>query len=368
MRQVVKGLLGVFSACLALVAGSVFAGDTPVLTLPETADAEVVLALPQGASELVAGETLQLFVGAPEACCVGRSAMAGRYVVTGADIRFAPAFDFIEGQSYTARWRDAFDAVHVSGFVIGQAASTEAPRVTGIYPSGPVIPENTLRFYIHFSAPMRPHVAEDFIQLVDADGAVDREAFMSFKQELWNDDRTRLTLLMDPGRIKRGVAQNRSLGPALEAGGHYAIVIDDGWEAANGSAGTARFVQAFTVTDPLRSLPDPGLWRIDAPKAGSLEPLIVEFDRPFDQNLVARSLAVFDAGGAQVTGSVSVEAHQRVWRFVPAEPWQGARVEIVVDARLEDVAGNNFRELLDHAAGTKLRDIDEVARWVDLTP
>ena len=86
-------------------------------------------------------------------------------------------------------------------------------EVTAICPSAGTIPENTLRFYIHFSAPMQPHCATESIALVDAADVADGAAFMTFKQELWNEDRTRLTLLMDSRRIKRGVVKNVALGP-----------------------------------------------------------------------------------------------------------------------------------------------------------
>ena len=35
----------------------------------------------------------------------------------------------------------------------------EPAAVTEIFPSGEILPENTLRFYIHFSVPMRSGVA-----------------------------------------------------------------------------------------------------------------------------------------------------------------------------------------------------------------
>ncbi|MBX2801790.1 MAG: hypothetical protein KTR31_29190 [Myxococcales bacterium] len=37
----------------------------------------------------------------------------------------------------------------------------------------------------------------------------------------------------------------------------------------------------------------------------------------------------------------------RVWRFTPDEAWASGELWLVVDSALEDVAGNNFRDLLD---------------------
>jgi hypothetical protein len=47
-------------------------------------------------------------------------------------------------------------------------------------------------------------------------------------------DMTRLTLFIDPGRIKRGVAPLEEIGPALHAGKRYTLEIDSGWHDASG--------------------------------------------------------------------------------------------------------------------------------------
>jgi len=164
--------------------------------------------------------------------------------------------------SYTVRSHEGT----LTGFTIGRDNAFIQPEVLAVYPSGADIPENTLRFYIDFSTPMQPHVSMDFITLVGADGTPDDAAFMTFKQELWNQDRTRLTLLMDPGRIKRGVATNTELGPALLAGNSYAIKVGEGWQGAQDQATAPAYEHAFTVSNALRSLPDTELWQFDDPR------------------------------------------------------------------------------------------------------
>lgn len=51
---------------------------------------------------------------------------------------------------------------------------------------------------------------------------------MRLKKELWNEDRARLTVLIDPGRIKRNVATNEALGRALLASRDYMLFVDIG--------------------------------------------------------------------------------------------------------------------------------------------
>jgi len=55
-------------------------------------------------------------------------------------------------------------------------------------------------------------------------------------QELWDPSFRRLTMTFDPGRIKRGLTSNRTIGPPITEGRHYALVIDRAWPDARGVA------------------------------------------------------------------------------------------------------------------------------------
>ena len=353
---VLAGLIGQpWSAALA---------DDGSLILPRNQDDPVIMSLQAAPQALGGADILQVFVGPPDACCVGKTPMAGTYNLVGRTVTFDPAFDFIAGQTYTVQSRDG--GFSLTCFAINSDGDIPAPKVLAIYPSGSVIPENTLRFYIQFSTPMMPHRADGFIKLLDANGDPDSAAFMSFTQELWNEDRTRLTLLMDPGRIKRGVAQNVALGPALLAGNQYSIVVDGGWPAAIGTQNAPWFEHAFTVSEALRSLPDIDLWQVQPPTLGSAEPLVIAFDRPFDQQQAQTAISVLDMDGQQISGAVTLTENERMWRFAPDAPWAAPRLQISVNTRFEDVAGNNFRDLLDHALGTAENPKDQQIMIIDL--
>jgi len=58
--------------------------------------------------------------------------------------------------------------------------------------------------------------ADDHVQLLDDTGAAVESPFLALA-ELWNPAATHLTLLIDPGRIKRGLVPHEHLGPVLEA-------------------------------------------------------------------------------------------------------------------------------------------------------
>lgn len=354
------------AACLVGQSWSAALADEISLTLPVQADGNIKLALhKEGASREPSG-VLQVFVGIADGCCDGKTPMAGVYHVDGKNVEFDPAFDFVMGQNYTVLTHDL--TRRLTQFSIGAGSADTPPQVVAIYPGGAEIPENTLRFYIHFSEPMQPHMSAEFIKLVDVNGTADLAAFMTFKQELWNEDRTRLTLLMDPGRIKRGVATNLDLGPALLAGNSYSIVVEGGWPNARDGQEAAPFEHKFIVSPPMRVLPDTELWQFQRPKILSLEPLVIIFDRPFDHQLAQNAITVLDNEGHRVPGTVSVENYDRTWRFSPDSAWSTPKIRIAVDARFEDVAGNNFRELLDHSVETGVADIDQKTIDLDLRP
>ncbi len=353
---------------------SAFASES-TLTLPEQTHANIEFALPKNHATDIDGnaaEALQVFVGDRQSCCTGKTPIAGRYHIDGNTITFDPAFDFIRGQVYTIRTQqhsNTADAIFdLQEFTIESTEASTLPEVLAIYPGGELIPENTLRFYVHFSVPMQPHMATRFIKLIDASGQTDSEAFMQFKQELWSEDRKRLTLLMDPGRIKRGVEQNLRLGPALVEGQHYSIVVDAGWAAAAGSLKSQRFEKSFAVSKALRTLPDTDNWQITPPESNSRHALEIRFDRPFDHQLAQTAISIFDNHGNPLNGAVSLHNHEHTWRFIPEQHWSTRTYRISVDARLEDVAGNNFIELLDHAVDTTSDNFSRILIPLEPTP
>ncbi len=339
------------------------------IMMSSIAHAEAGFLLPQSASDpisvnyentvVVLTETdpvdlLTVFVGAVDDCCEAKTPVAGRYTLGRSAVSFTPAFGFDPGRDYVARVRVPGRDDELMPFRISDDVATVNAEVTAIYPSADTLPENVLRFYIHFSAPMQPHVAFDYIKLYDVGGAADEAAFMRFKQELWNEDRTRLTVLIDPGRIKRDVATNVELGPALIAGRQYTLAVDGGWPSADGRSVLSRFSKTFTVSDALRVRPDVSFWRASSPCRGSREPLELTFDRPFDRQLLGKDILVVAEGGRVISGEIHIGSDERSWSFVPDEPWERDHVRVVANAKLEDVAGNNFHDLLDHTGNVEL--------------
>ena len=343
-------------------------GNASRLMLPAHVDEPVLVQLPDEQSDWKTTDPsnlLQVFVGEVERCSEDQTPISGRYEYKGSRLVFTPAFPFVAGQDYVVCLRmpngQGAGAQERTAFTIAPDTPLVDARVVGIYPGGDVLPENVLRFYIHFARPMKPHVAFDYIKLLDASGYADSAAFMKFKQELWNEDRTRLTLLMDPGRIKREVATNARLGPALRAGERYELRVEGGWPTADGTSLLTAFSKPFLVAEALRELPNIDQWDITVPGWRTQDVIAIRFDRPFDYELLLKDIRVLSEDGQKINGEIHIGNHEYEWRFVPDHPWRAENILIVVNSELEDVAGNNFKELLDHKVDTETKNHSQIS-------
>jgi hypothetical protein len=274
----------------------------------------------------------------------------GRYVGSGDRVRFEPRFPFAEGVAY----RVEVDTTGVRGgalltnrFALPSIARARTTRVTGVYPSAAHLPSNLLRWYVETSAPMEPGNALQHVRLMDESGREVPGAFLTLDQELWDPARRRLTLLFDPGRVKRGIRTNVESGAPLIAGRRYRLVIDDGWLDGNGAQLASRFEHAFEVADPDRQSPNPDGWHLTTPAAGTRTPLQVSFGEPLDHALAARMLTVLDAAGAPVPGSVALAEGDSAWTFTPQRVWATGDYSLQVGGALEDLAGNNVVRVFD---------------------
>jgi hypothetical protein len=165
--------------------------------------------------------------------------------------------------------------------------------------------------------------------------------FLELEEELWSPDGKRFTLLIDPGRIKRGLKPREMFGPVLEAGKTYRLAIDRDWIDAEGNVLLADFRRDFRAGPPDESQPDPKKWELHPPQAGTLGALEARFLKSLDRALVERLVKVLDPDGREVSGHVSIARSETVWRFVPERAWRAGTYRLAIGTELEDVAGNS---------------------------
>jgi hypothetical protein len=269
-------------------------------------------------------------------------AMLGRYTVEGAVLTFRPRWPLTPGMHVRAVFHLPGEAPVEAAFDTPRSAATAATRVDRIYPSTDVLPSNTLKLYIYFSAAMRRGEAWQHIRLLDSQGVAVKSPFLEIDQELWDPANTRLTVLFDPGRIKRGLLPLRESGPNLEEGKRYTLVIGHEWLDANGAPLAADFTKPFRVAEAERTPVNPAQWRISPPRPGTSDALIVDFPRPLDYALLQRAIAVDG-----VKGKVEVARGEAQWRFTPESAWKHADYRLTVNTTLEDLAGNRVGRAFD---------------------
>jgi hypothetical protein len=263
--------------------------------------------------------------------------ISGEYDWFAGTLTFTPDFPLAPGQRYRATCANGL----AREFLIPERAPAPPTVVERIHPSSEVLPENLLKFYILFSAPMSAGQAWQHIRLVDQDDREVELAFLEIDEELWDRDRRRLTVLIDPGRIKREVRPLEEVGPALVAGRHYAIVVDAAWEDANGAPLARAQRKDFRAGPPDRDIPRVDAWILRAPRAGTRDALEVTLDEPLDHGLLHSAIGVSGLRTERVDGVAEVADAETTWLFTPSRPWTRGRHVLVVATTLEDLAGNS---------------------------
>lgn len=289
---------------------------------------------------------LQVFVGSALA---NPPAMLGRVDLEGESLRFTPRYALEPGLTY----RVVFGGDELPGatgaantlsadFAIPRILAEEPTMVTRIYPSVDQLPENQLKFYLHFSAPMSRGQAYQHIHLFDAEGRELELPFLELAEELWDPDLRRFTLLCDPGRVKQGLKPHEELGAVLAAGQRYTLVVDRQWRDEQGEPLAADYEKQFLVLPADRDPIDITMWELDPPAAGTNEPLTVHFSEPLDHSLLERVVWVVDADGNKTAGTIEVGDRETSWRFTPQLDWSDQDYQLVAATTLEDLAGNSI--------------------------
>ena len=244
------------------------------------------------------------------------------------------------------RWRE------LASLTVPAADRPPHTVVESIDPGVDEVPANLLRFAVAFSEAMEDGSAEGRIHLVDSSGAELPGTLLDMPPELWDRDHRRLTVLLEPGRIKRGLQPNAQAGPPLREGDTVTLVVDAGLRDAGGAELARGARRSYRVGAAIRSRVDPGRWDVRWPVART-DPLVVRFDRPLDRALVLRCLRPRDADGHPLVGRTELDSETRVWAFTPAA---GVVRSLGIDTRLEDLAGNSVRRVFDRDLGDAADD------------
>lgn len=180
------------------------------------------------------------------------------------------------------------------------------------------------------------------IRLLDEAGGTIELPFLEIDQELWDPDGKRLTLLFDPGRVKRDLLPNQEVGPPLQAGRGYTLVVDPAWPDALGRPLASEGRKSFRVGPPDHTPPRTSDWRVAPPRAGTRDPLVVTFPEPLDRALLERVVEIWDGAGTPVPGEIAIDAGETRFRLTPRAPWKPGDYTLRAATILEDLAGNSL--------------------------
>ena len=261
-------------------------------------------------------------------------------------IIFTPRFSFTRSAIYNVELRTGPGMPSKTSFRIPRPFSN-AVTISAVYPSADKLPENLLKFYVHFSGPMKRGDIYKFVRIENADGKKIELPFLEIEQELWSRDQKRLTLLLDPGRIKRGLKPREEMGPILVAGKKYRFVIDGKWASANGKPLGKDYVKEFTAIKEDTDQPDVRSWKITAPKADTKQALSIELQESLDHALLSHHIQVLDKNKKPVKGTIEISNHETVWKFRPSSGWKSGQYSVEIDQRLEDLVGNSIGRKFD---------------------
>jgi hypothetical protein len=275
--------------------------------------------------------------------------MLGSHAVVRGTLRFTPAFPLDPGRQYEVR----FDPSRVPGSaarsatplvaMVGRPAAATEPStvVTQVYPSGDEVPENLLRMYVEFSAPMGRRSGIEHLKLLNGSGVEIPGAVLPLDYEFWSPDHRRFTVFFDPGRVKDGILPNREMGRPLTESGQMTLVVSREWRDEHGLALKDDYRRTYRVTHADTRPIDTAAWKIQAPASRGRDALVVTFPEPLDRGLLMRALGVRQRDAA-IDGEIVVSEHETRWAFTPKEPWRAGAYELLALDILEDLAGNQI--------------------------
>jgi hypothetical protein len=295
--------------------------------------------------------------------------VSGRYVFLEEEIHFVPAFPFERDVRYRATFDlsglascAAEEPVTLDFAIPSEVECTPPAAVTEVYPSGDVLPENLLRFYVHFSSSMQRGRALEQISLLDSDGQPLTDALYRPPVELWDRTMRRLTVLLDPGRLKRWVGPNAALGPPLKAGQQYILEVGSGMIDQHGRPLGQPYRKHFLAGNPVREPIAVKDWRLHRPATGSQQALALTFSRPLDRALALEAIRIESEDGSVIEGQVAVDRCETRWHLTPASPWRAGVYRVRVDSRMEDVCGNTPASAFDRPIRKGLDAVTEPER------
>jgi len=270
-------------------------------------------------------------------------AILGEFEIKTEEIVFKPLIPFTRGLHYDI-------SIHkqpIGSFKVPNANVADAPALQDIFPTQDTLPENLLKIYLRFSQSMREGQSDKYVTMLKNNSDTVHGAFLNLQPELWNEDRTLLTLWLDPGRIKRDLQPNKLLGAPLQKNGRYQIVISRKWKDEQGLNLIKNYSKRFVTTVRDGLSPNPKNWKLRMPQSNTLQSLRINFGETLDYSLLLETLKISTEKGENIAGKWIIGAEEQSCEFAPSTNWKSGIYKLKIETRLEDLAGNNLNRPFD---------------------
>jgi hypothetical protein len=261
-------------------------------------------------------------------------------------MEFIPTFPFAMDQTYEII-ENGQDYLRFTPKRSVDVVRSKTKDFITIHPQVDTVPENLLKMYITFARPVSAaQNVLDHITVFDSDTKEVRDIFLELENELWNTDRTEVTLWLDPGRIKKDLIPNKERGNPLIKRRTYTIVVGGTLKYKNGDRiGESR--TEFVVGHRDEVKPDIQRWDLTLPAKDTKESLGFDFHESLDAKLFEETVRILNAKGELIPGNFLKGKKAKSYLFIPEQRWMSGIYRIEVESRLEDLAGNNLNRLFD---------------------
>jgi hypothetical protein len=221
------------------------------------------------------------------------------------------------------------------------------PKIIAVYPTTDSIPVNILRFYIQFSAQMQEMDILNHIKLSNEEGKNITGVFFENQYELWNENRTKVTLIIDPGRVKLGLLANNKMGRAFDVGKRYTLTIDSLLLDFSDQQLKENFTKTFIAVQEDTIPPDTKFWQLTLPKVNTQDVITIDFKDKID-HISAQTLIKVFQNNKEIHGLISLTNNEQKYTFKPDKNWKKGNYQIIVHQSLEDIAANSVNQVFDH--------------------
>lgn len=128
----------------------------------------------------------------------------------------------------------------------------------------------------------------------------------------------------------------------MQRGTHYHIIISQAWTDTRGKSLAKPYQKAFVTVAKDSLSPQPSQWALIPPISATKQALKIDFKEPLDHSLLQEVFSIEDNNGTKLPGQWEIDKSEQQCSFIPSSNWKTGSYKLLIQPRLEDLAGNNL--------------------------